>query len=102
MGLCIALTNESGENVEFLADDKNLLHKLLPPNDDDENPMLGSIDWYGDTIFNGVQMRRFLAEWRRLKQRAAGSEERRMADEVEGLAQRCKEEVHMYLKFIGD
>jgi len=102
MGLCVALINEAGENLEIVTDDKNFLHKLLPPNGDDSNPMLASIDWYGDTVFNAVQMRRFLPEWGRLKQRAVSIEEQQLASAVERLAQRCKDEVHLYLKFIGD
>jgi hypothetical protein len=102
MGLCIALTNEAGENIEFVSDDKNILHKLLPPNDDESNPMLASIDWYGDTVFNSVQMRRFLLEWSRLKQQVCGIEQQQLAGVVESLARRCQEEVHLYLKFIGD
>ena len=102
MGLCIALTTEAGENLEFVSDDKNLLHKLLPSNDDDSNPMLASIDWYGDTVFNAVQMKRFLPEWSRLKQKALGVEEQQLANAIESLAQRCNDEVHLYLKFIGD
>ena len=102
MGICIALTNEDGENLEAVTDDKNCLHKLLPSHDDDSNPMLASIDWYGDTVFNATQMKRFLSEWGRLKQRAIGSEERQLANRVEDLARRCQEEVHLYLKFVGD
>src|SRR3977135_1759395 len=40
MGLCIVLTDEDGNNLELVTDDRNLLHELLPPQDDDSNPML--------------------------------------------------------------
>jgi hypothetical protein len=102
MGLCIALINEGGENLAFITDDKNFLHKLLPPADDDSSPMLASIDWYGDTVFNSVQMRRFIPEWNILKQRTRNVEEQQLVAAVERLAERCKDEVHLYLKFIGD
>lgn len=102
MGLCIALTNEGGENLGFVTDDKNFLHKLLPSVDDDSSPMLASIDWYGDTVFNSVQMRRFMQEWDILKQRARSVEEAQLAAAVKSLAERCRDEVHLYLKFIGD
>lgn len=102
MGLCIALTNEAGDNLELVADDKNVLHKLLPPHQDDSNPMLGSIDWYGDTVFNSIQMRRFIPEWDRLTERASIPEENALVSVVRKLAVRCESEVHVYLKFIGD
>lgn len=102
MGICIALTNEAGENLELVSDDKNVLHRLLPGPDDDSNPMLGSVDWYGDTVFNSVQMKRFTPEWDRLGERASTPEEKALLSAVKALAQRCEGEVHLYLKFIGD
>jgi hypothetical protein len=64
MGLCIALQTESGEQIELVADDKNLLDKLLGFPDANAFPMLASIDRYGDTIFNRMQMERFLQNGR--------------------------------------
>jgi hypothetical protein len=51
MGLCIALRTESGEQIDMIADEKNLLSKLLDFPDEDAFPMLASIDRYGDTYF---------------------------------------------------
>jgi hypothetical protein len=49
MGLCIALQTESGEQIELIADEKNLLDKLLGYPDASIFPMLASIDRHGDT-----------------------------------------------------
>lgn len=102
MGLCIALTNEAGENLEFVCDDKNFLHKLLPSQDDDSSPALSSIDWYGDTVFNSIQMKRFIPELDLLQERASTDEEKALVSTVKKLAERCEGGVHLYLKFIGD
>jgi hypothetical protein len=102
MGLCITLENEGGETSSTLTDDKNLLHKLLPSQDDESFPMLTSIDWYGNTVFNAVQMKRFLSEWEHLTKRASTAEEKALTAGIKALALRCQDEVHHYLKFIGD
>jgi hypothetical protein len=102
MGLCIALTNEASENLEFVSDDKNFLHKLLPGPEDNSSPMLGAIDWYGDTVFNSIQMKRFIAEWDRLEKRATAPDEKALVQAVRNMAQRCEGEIHLYLKFVGD
>jgi hypothetical protein len=66
MGLCIALQTESGEQIELVADEKNLFERLLGSPDANACPMLASIDRYGDTVFNRLQMDRFLSEWKTL------------------------------------
>ena len=102
MGLCVALQNESGETLTMLADEKNFLHKVLPTPEDPANPMLGSIDWYGDTVFNRTQMPRFLSEWEGLLGKANSLEERDLITGVKVLAERCRDGAHLYIKFIGD
>ena len=102
MGLSIELLDESGGVQETVDDVSNLLRRLLPANDDQSSPMLASIDPYGDTVFNRIQMKRFLAEWRGLWGEAQSSEERAVVTAIEAMAQRCAEGVHLYVKFIGD
>jgi len=102
MGMCIALRTETGKDLEFIPDDKNLLHGLLPQPYTDSDSMLGWIDWYGNTIFNRVQMKRFLEEWGHLAQRAETPEQKGLLASVRKLAVRCQDELHAYLWFIGD
>lgn len=102
MGICIALQTEIGETVELIPDDKQLLHKLLPLPDDEPDSMLGWIDWYGNTLFNHLQMKRFLAEWDELAQRAKTVEEKVLLSRIRELAVRCREERTLNLRFIGD
>ena len=102
MGLCIALEKENGQAIETLLDEKNLLHKLLPTENGESHSMLMFIDWYGNTVFNRLQMKRFLVEWASIVERAHTADEKSLVADIKALALRCEEGVHMYLKFIGD
>jgi hypothetical protein len=99
MGLYIALQKESGELVEGVADDKNLLHSLLPR---DDGSLLSFIDLYGDTTFNGLQTKPFLIEWQELQKAARSEEEVTLLNDIQTLAARCRDGIHLYLKFVGD
>ena len=57
------LQDEFGGRIAGGDDSRGLLNRLLPQVWDDQYPTLGSIDPYGDTTFNGLQMRGFLKEW---------------------------------------
>ena len=102
MGLGIELQDERGETLKSVADPKNLLGHLLPSNDDNSHPMLASIDRYGDTVFNRMQVERFLREWTLVSARAQTPEEHSLVVAIETMALRCQSEVHLYLKFVGD
>jgi hypothetical protein len=102
MGLCVALQTESGKQIEFVSDEKNLLDKLIGFPDANAFPMLASIDRYGDTVFNRVQMDRFLAEWKTLFSSANTPEETALLNAIKDLAEKSIREVHLYLVFIGD
>jgi hypothetical protein len=64
--------------------------------------MLGCIDPYGDTTFNRPQMTLFLAEWIAVSSKAKTTEEKELASCIESMAQHVRDNVHVYLKFIGD
>jgi hypothetical protein len=100
MGISIVLKSESQEVLAQIDDAKNVLHALLPPQGSPS--MLGSVDWYGDTIFNRLQMSQFLSEWESVETKASGQEEASLLRQVRTLALRCKDEPHLYLAFIGD
>jgi hypothetical protein len=102
MGLEIVLQTESGAKIDSVAAPKNYLGKLLPPIHDESHPLLGGIDPYGDTVFNGIQIRRFLLEWKAVSSNAVTTEERELVSQIEELALRCRDEVHLYIRFVGD
>jgi hypothetical protein len=102
MGLSIEVQDEFGATLSTTTDPKNLLTYLLPEFGDTAYPMLGCIDPYGDTTFNRPQIALFLAEWIAVSLRAKTIEEKELASCIESMAQRVRDNVHLYLKFIGD
>jgi len=102
MGLSAVLEKEDGSPIDRVDDPTNVLHTLLPGPNDREYPLIGLIDWYGDTIFNYLQAKPFLDEWRRMGQKATNSEGRAIVEGIQRLAERLLEERHVYLKFYGD
>jgi hypothetical protein len=101
MGFDIALQDERGKVIEQLSDPKNFLHRVLERAIADDH-LLEEIDWNGDTTFNRFQMPRFLSEWELVAKHCESTDETELVKKVRGLAERCKESVHLYLKFIGD
>jgi hypothetical protein len=102
MGLTIALETEAGEVLEQVEDPTNILHRLLPSSGDARYGSLGTIDWYGDTVFNRLQAPRFVEEWRRIAVGACGPAETALMRTIEKMAERLAREQHIYLKFYGD
>jgi len=101
MGFDINLESERGEVLATVADPKNLLHRLIERSAPDE-PLLEEIDWYGDTVFNRLQMPRFLSHWQIVAGHAKTSDELKIVEDVKELAVRCGGSVHLYLRFEGD
>ena len=101
MGFDIALQNERGQVIETVGDPKNLLHRVLEGAIPEE-PGLAEIDWNGDTTFNRSQLPRFLSQWAVVVRHSKSEEERDLVRKIESLAERCRDGVHLYLKFIGD
>jgi hypothetical protein len=102
MGLSATLEDENGEAIDVVHDPTNVLHRILPPIEDTTYQCLRFVDWYGDTVFNRLQMECFLEEWERIRCRARGSREEELLSQIESLARRCEREPHLYLKFYGD
>jgi hypothetical protein len=97
----VALQDERCEVRAIVHDPQNLMPKLLERSLADD-PFLTQIDWYGDTVFNRIQMSRFLLAWKVLAERTQNNEEAKLVDEIRQLAEQCESGVHLYLKFIGD
>lgn len=103
MGFNVELQDELGSRLDGVDDPRGLLNKLLPePGHSDDCPFLRSIDNYGDTTFNRLQMPLFLKEWAAISVKATTEDQQAIVLAVESLARRCRDEVHTYLKFIGD
>ena len=78
-----------------------LLNRILPI-DDDSYPLLQYVDEYGNTIFNGRQMRQFLKEWDLIMSRAESQGGKESLQQIRRLAEECQEHPHLFLRFIGD
>jgi len=102
MGFCIALQSESGKQLGVISDEKNLLTRLLSDPDWKERPMLASIDKYGDTTFNSVQIEHFLLEWESLFAKAITPAEISLLESIKNMAEKSLLKVHQYLVFIGE
>jgi hypothetical protein len=85
-----------------VVDTQNLLDEVWPDDNDTSFAYVRFIDWYGDTVFNSLQMAPFLAEWERLYRNAKTEEQRSILHDIESLARRCQSEGRIYLRFVGD
>ena len=101
MGLLIRLEDESGKSLEDLPDWDNVLSRVLPWGDQSFH-CLRYVDPYGNAIFNRLQMDELMQELKRIRGVAQTELEREFIDAVERLAQRCKDRLHLYLRFRGD
>jgi hypothetical protein len=103
LGIEVQLQDEMGGRIDSVADPRNRLGDLLPPGEKiNSYPMLAGIDPYGDTVFNPLQIPRFLSEWADVVSKAQTEEDQTLVTQIESLARRCASEVHTYLKLIGD
>ncbi len=102
MALTIQLQDESGEVEEVVYDIHGYIVERLPLLKDQSFHCLRFIDPYGDTYFNGMQMETFLSEWDHVFGSIEDKEVKELCERVRALAERCKKEVHLYLKFEGD
>lgn len=102
MGISIILEDERCERLDSLEDPKNMLYRVFPSADDHSYLLLRFIDWYGNAVFNHLQMDTLVEEIERVKSNTRDAETIAILDRVRDFARRCKEEPHVYLKFLGD
>jgi hypothetical protein len=102
MGLEIALEDELGQKIASIEDPTNILHRVLPTPEDTTFRCLNRIDWYGDTVFNRLQMTDLIPELSRILGKLTVREERALIDQIAGFAQQVQSGPHLYLKFYGD
>jgi hypothetical protein len=100
VGVNVELQDERGATLKVVFDSESVLARPLPGGDT-SYPCLRSIDRYGDTMFNRLQVPLLIEEINRLRNGAADNL-LEILDEVERLAQHSLAEPHLYLKFVGD
>ncbi|WP_128914727.1 hypothetical protein [Granulicella sibirica] len=102
MGLDVAVQDEGGKQLHIVLDERNLVSPLIGFPSFSVSPMLASVDRYGDTVFNRVQIRQFIVEWSELARNNSMEGEQKIANEILALAELVRDSVHLYLVFIGD
>jgi hypothetical protein len=96
MSLVVKLEDDLGERGEWV-----MLHGIVPDNHDRDYPLLSGIDRFGKTVFNHLQMATFLTEWERVKERARDESQMEAWQKVKEMAEICREDRDLYLRFVG-
>lgn len=106
MPIVAILRNDRGEQQRGLDDPNGGTFDAagdfdrLIPSDDPSYHLIGYIDPYGDTVFNGRQMTELLGDLDRLQ--TAKPVESRGLERLRRLAELCRDGVDLYVWFIGD
>ena len=96
MSLVVKLEDDLGERSEWV-----ILHGVIPEHENAEFPILSCIDPFGKTVFNHLQAETFLNEWERVKERAKDESQRDAWQKVKEMAETCKSDRDLYLRFVG-
>lgn len=102
MGIDLAHQDERDNMPANLDDPFGLVAKLLPEDVSHHYCLIGFIDPYGDTVFNRLQTPLLISE---LKFALGQTRDARVKDhglKMLALTERCRNEMHTYLKFRGD
>jgi hypothetical protein len=97
MSLVVKLEDDLGERSEWV-----MLHRIIPDNAEGAFPLLSGIDPFGKTVFNHLQMAAFLAEWDRVRDRARDESQIEAWQKVKEMAETCRDDRDLYLRFVGN
>ncbi len=97
MSWVVKLEDELGERGDWV-----MLHGVVPAFEEREFPLLRCIDPYGRTIFNHLQMESFLQEWERVQERARDDSQANAWKNIRQMAETCRKDRDLYLKFVGN
>ncbi|MGA2002056.1 MAG: hypothetical protein ABSG70_01665 [Terriglobales bacterium] len=97
MSLVVKLEDDLGEHGEWV-----ILNGVLPGASEADFVLLGGIDPFGKTVFNHLQMEAFLTEWERAKTRVRDDSQLEAWNRVKGMAEACRKDRDLYLRFVGN
>ena len=97
VSLVVKLEDDLGERSEWV-----MLHAVIPGNSDGSFPLLSGIDPFGKTVFNHLQMREFLREWEMVKDRVRDESQMEAWEKVKRMAETCRHDRDLYLRFVGN
>jgi hypothetical protein len=97
VSLVVKLEDDLGERSEWV-----ILNGVLPASANGDFALLTGIDPFGKTVFNHLQMEAFLKEWERTKDRVRDDSQREAWDKVKSMAELCRDDRDLYLRFVGN
>src|ERR1700733_8274172 len=97
MSLLVKLEDDLGERSEWV-----VLHGLVPTTERTGFPLLSGVDPFGKTVFNHLQMETFLEEWNRIKDRVRDDTQLEAWQKVKRMAETCRQDRDLYLRFVGN
>jgi len=96
MSLVVKLEDDLGERSEWV-----ILNGVIPGAADSNFVLLSGVDPFGKTVFNHLQMEAFLAEWERAKDRVRDESQMEAWQKVKQMAETCRLDRDLYLRFVG-
>ncbi len=102
MPLTVRLETETGTKLAEVFDTQDVVTQLAADEAAAELKVAQTIDPYGDTTLNRLQVPLFLEDLGLLMSRAASPEDAAVLRQIGALANRSLKEPHLYLKFYGD
>lgn len=97
MSLVVKLEDDLGEHSEWV-----ILNGIIPASSDSNYVLLSGVDPFGKTVFNHLQMEAFLAEWGRAKERVRDESQMEAWQRVKQMAEACRRDRDLYLRFVGN
>jgi hypothetical protein len=97
MSMVVKLEDDLGERSEWV-----IVHGIVPTSQGADFPLLSGIDPFGKTVFNHLQMPVFIAEWERVKDRARDESQMEAWQTVKQMAETCRQDRDLYLRFVGN
>ena len=97
MSLVVKLEDDLGEHGEWV-----ILNAVIPAGSDGSFPLLSGIDPFGKTVFNHRQMEEFLREWEQAKARVKDESQMDAWQRVKRMAESCRQDRDLYLRFVGN
>ena len=97
MSLVVKLEDDLGERSEWV-----MLHGVVTTASQPDFTLLSGIDPFGKTVFNHLQMVPFLREWDLARERVRDENQREAWQKVKEMAEICREDRDLYLRFVGN
>jgi hypothetical protein len=102
MGIDARTQGERGDKICELLDPKSLVPRLLSSIATEHSVCLRFVDPYGDTYFNQLQLPMLLRELEAAVRACRDPEVLAHGEKLLALAASAVDEVHTYVRFIGD